>query len=50
MARFLLLVLVVTIIGGPESVPAAVAVSFVLARAPGTARAIAQVPGILGLG
>jgi hypothetical protein len=49
-ARFLLLVLVVTIIGGPESVPAAAVVSFVLARAPGTARVIAQVPGLLGLG
>ena len=50
MARFLLLVLVATIIGGPESVPAAVVVSFVLARAPGTARVLSQVPGLLGLG
>ncbi len=50
MIRLLLLMLVTVILGGPDSVPAALAVSFVLKRAPGTARLLSSVPGILGLG
>ena len=48
--RLLLFIVITVALGGPDSVPAALALSFVLKRAPGTARLLSSVPGILGLG
>ena len=49
MLRLTLLIVVTIILGGPESIPAALLVSFVVKMAPGAGSILLRAPGLFGL-
>jgi len=47
--RLLLLIVITIILGGPESIPTALLVSFLVKRAPGAGAILLRAPGLFGL-